>query len=84
MQAGFYFPINTLQELSPGSSAQEITLVPSNLNLQLVGKEPKDTNALAQTRCSQDLEGEGQSSEEAGAGKVVPVPFAGCKQEHKW
>lgn len=67
LQAGFYFSINTLvtawvlQESLPASPAQEITSVPSNLNLQLVGKEPKDTNALSQTRCSQDLEGEGQS-----------------------
>lgn len=69
LQAGFYFSINTLvtvwvlQESLPASSAQEITSVPSNLNLQLVGKEPKDTSALSQTGCSQDLEGEGQSLE---------------------
>lgn len=50
LQAGCYFPINTLvavwvlQESLPASSAPEITSVPSNLNVQLVGKEPKDIN----------------------------------------
>lgn len=58
LQAGCYFSINTLvtvwmlQESSPASSAQEITSVASNLNVQLVGKETKDTNALSQTKCS--------------------------------